>query len=149
MVDKWLVETDLSDEWNFYTRANVGEVFPDPVAPLAPSKQAITKYLKYTVMSVRAPLRVVFSTNGHHSSTVANKVSSVISSWWFHAAAQIGAMIEAGTELHLATASLELNSLAAFHITGHSCLPGGSGRERPCADIWRGWGLSSQCSPAG
>jgi len=28
MVDRWLVETDLSDEWNFYTRANVGEVFP-------------------------------------------------------------------------------------------------------------------------
>ena len=35
MVDKWLVETDLSDEWNFYTRANIGEVFPDPVAPLS------------------------------------------------------------------------------------------------------------------
>jgi pyruvate,water dikinase len=34
MVDKWLVETDLSEEWDFYTRANVGEVFPDPVAPL-------------------------------------------------------------------------------------------------------------------
>ena len=35
MVDKWLVETDLSDEWDFYTRANVGEVFPDPVSPLS------------------------------------------------------------------------------------------------------------------
>ena len=35
MVDRWLVETDLSDEWDFYTRANVGEVFPDPVAPLS------------------------------------------------------------------------------------------------------------------
>ncbi len=35
MVDSWLVETDLSKEWNFYTRANVGEVFPDPVAPLS------------------------------------------------------------------------------------------------------------------
>ncbi len=35
MVDKWLVETDLSEEWDFYTRANVGEVFPDPVAPLS------------------------------------------------------------------------------------------------------------------
>ncbi len=34
MVDKWMVETDLSPEWNFYTRANIGEVFPDPVAPL-------------------------------------------------------------------------------------------------------------------
>ncbi len=35
MVDKWLVETDLNDEWDFYTRANIGEVFPDPVAPLS------------------------------------------------------------------------------------------------------------------
>jgi len=35
MVDSWLVETDLSEEWDFYTRANVGEVFPDPVAPLS------------------------------------------------------------------------------------------------------------------
>jgi phosphohistidine swiveling domain-containing protein len=35
MVDKWLVETDLSQEWDFYTRANVGEVFPDPVSPLS------------------------------------------------------------------------------------------------------------------
>lgn len=34
MVGKWLVETDLSAEWDFYTRANVGEVFPDPVSPL-------------------------------------------------------------------------------------------------------------------
>ncbi len=35
MVDSWLVETDLSEEFDFYTRANVGEVFPDPVAPLS------------------------------------------------------------------------------------------------------------------
>lgn len=35
MVDSWLVETDLNDDWDFYTRANVGEVFPDPVAPLS------------------------------------------------------------------------------------------------------------------
>ncbi|MFT7602182.1 MAG: phosphohistidine swiveling domain-containing protein [Acidimicrobiales bacterium] len=35
MVDAWMVETDISDEWDFYTRANVGEVFPDPVSPLA------------------------------------------------------------------------------------------------------------------
>ena len=33
MVDRWVVETDLS-EWDFYTCANVGEVFPDPVSPL-------------------------------------------------------------------------------------------------------------------
>ena len=35
MVDRWLVETELSEKWDFYTRANVGEVFPDPVAPLS------------------------------------------------------------------------------------------------------------------
>ncbi len=35
MVEQWMVETDLSQEWDFYTRANVGEVFPDPVAPLS------------------------------------------------------------------------------------------------------------------
>ncbi|MEM8903805.1 MAG: PEP-utilizing enzyme [Actinomycetota bacterium] len=35
MVDRWLVETDLNEDWDFYTRANVGEVFPDPVAPLS------------------------------------------------------------------------------------------------------------------
>ena len=35
MVDKWLVETDLSETFDFYTRANVGEVFPDPVAPFS------------------------------------------------------------------------------------------------------------------
>ncbi|MDA3038192.1 MAG: hypothetical protein O3C27_01460 [Actinomycetota bacterium] len=35
MVDKWMVETDLSVEFDFYTRANVGEVFPDPVAPVS------------------------------------------------------------------------------------------------------------------
>jgi pyruvate,water dikinase len=34
MVDKWLVETELSEEFDFYTRANIGEVFPDPVMPL-------------------------------------------------------------------------------------------------------------------
>jgi pyruvate,water dikinase len=29
-----MVETDLSETFSFYTRANVGEVFPDPVVPL-------------------------------------------------------------------------------------------------------------------
>ncbi len=33
--DIWLVQTDLSSEWDFYTRANIGEVFPDPVSPLS------------------------------------------------------------------------------------------------------------------
>lgn len=37
MVDRWIVESTLSDVWDFYTRANVGEVFPDPVAPLTSS----------------------------------------------------------------------------------------------------------------
>ncbi len=34
MVDKWLVETTPDEKFSFYTRANIGEVFPDPVAPL-------------------------------------------------------------------------------------------------------------------
>jgi rifampicin phosphotransferase len=33
-VERWLVETSLSERFPFYTRANIGEVFPDPVAPL-------------------------------------------------------------------------------------------------------------------
>ncbi len=33
MVKPWIVETDLSEHYSFYTRANIGEVFPDPVAP--------------------------------------------------------------------------------------------------------------------
>ncbi len=35
MTDKWLVETTPDERFNFYTRANIGEVFPDPVAPLS------------------------------------------------------------------------------------------------------------------
>ena len=31
--DTWAVPTKVSDRFPFYTRANVGEVFPDPVAP--------------------------------------------------------------------------------------------------------------------
>ena len=37
MGDGWLVGTALSERFPFYTRANVGEVFPDPVAPLSHS----------------------------------------------------------------------------------------------------------------
>ena len=33
MAERWMVETALSDRYPFYTRANVGEVFPDPVVP--------------------------------------------------------------------------------------------------------------------
>ncbi|MEZ5281717.1 MAG: PEP-utilizing enzyme [Acidimicrobiales bacterium] len=35
MVDRWVVETKLSERYPVYTRANVGEVFPDPVTPLS------------------------------------------------------------------------------------------------------------------
>ncbi|MEZ5412536.1 MAG: PEP-utilizing enzyme [Acidimicrobiales bacterium] len=35
MVDRWLVETTPDERFSFYTRANIGEVFPDPVAPLS------------------------------------------------------------------------------------------------------------------
>ncbi len=31
--DTWVVSTGVSERFPFYTRANVGEVFPDPVAP--------------------------------------------------------------------------------------------------------------------
>ncbi|MFV0526754.1 MAG: PEP-utilizing enzyme [Acidimicrobiales bacterium] len=34
MVDRWFVETEPDERFSFYTRANIGEVFPDPVAPL-------------------------------------------------------------------------------------------------------------------
>jgi pyruvate,water dikinase len=34
-MDKWLVETTPDEKYSFYTRANIGEVFPDPVAPLS------------------------------------------------------------------------------------------------------------------
>lgn len=35
MAGEWIVSTALSERFPFYTRANVGEVFPDPVAPLS------------------------------------------------------------------------------------------------------------------
>lgn len=35
MVDRWLVETTPHEKFSFYTRANIGEVFPDPVAPMS------------------------------------------------------------------------------------------------------------------
>jgi phosphohistidine swiveling domain-containing protein len=34
MVDRWVVESTPSTRFPIYTRANIGEVFPDPVAPL-------------------------------------------------------------------------------------------------------------------
>ena len=35
MTKPWIVSTTPHEKFNFYTRANVGEVFPDPVAPLS------------------------------------------------------------------------------------------------------------------
>jgi pyruvate,water dikinase len=34
MVERWIAYSELRSKWPIYTRANVGEVFPDPVAPL-------------------------------------------------------------------------------------------------------------------
>ena len=34
MVDRWVADSTLSARYPIYTRANVGEVFPDPVTPL-------------------------------------------------------------------------------------------------------------------
>ena len=35
MTEPWIVSTTPHEKFNFYTRANVGEVFPDPVSPLS------------------------------------------------------------------------------------------------------------------
>lgn len=35
MIDHWIVDSTPSKRYPIYTRANVGEVFPDPVAPLS------------------------------------------------------------------------------------------------------------------
>ena len=35
MVERWIADSELSTKWPIYTRANVGEVFPDPVTPFA------------------------------------------------------------------------------------------------------------------
>src|ERR1700716_2978573 len=42
MIDRWIVDSKPSTRYPIYTRANVGEVFPDPVAPL--SGDFITRY---------------------------------------------------------------------------------------------------------
>ncbi len=34
MVDRWIADSEVSTRYPIYTRANVGEVFPDPVTPL-------------------------------------------------------------------------------------------------------------------
>ena len=34
MVERWIADSGLSERFPIYTRANVGEVFPDPVTPL-------------------------------------------------------------------------------------------------------------------
>jgi phosphohistidine swiveling domain-containing protein len=34
VVDRWVADSTLSERFPIYTRANVGEVFPDPVTPL-------------------------------------------------------------------------------------------------------------------
>ena len=35
MTEQWIVETTPHEKFNFYTRANIGEVFPDPVSPMS------------------------------------------------------------------------------------------------------------------
>ena len=35
MVERWIVESKPSEVFDFYTRANIGEVFPAPVVPLS------------------------------------------------------------------------------------------------------------------
>ena len=35
MIERWIVDNPPSRRYPIYTRANVGEVFPEPVAPLS------------------------------------------------------------------------------------------------------------------
>ncbi|MEY2458268.1 MAG: rifampicin phosphotransferase, partial [Acidimicrobiaceae bacterium] len=42
MIDRWIVDSKPSSRYPIFTRGNVGEVFPDPVAPL--SGDLITLY---------------------------------------------------------------------------------------------------------
>src|SRR4029079_10564393 len=37
MAERWIVDTDPSARYPIFTRGNVGEVFPDPVTPMAGS----------------------------------------------------------------------------------------------------------------
>lgn len=43
MAERWIVDDEVSERYPIYTRGNVGEVFPDPVAPLS-ATLAITPY---------------------------------------------------------------------------------------------------------
>ena len=43
MAERWLVDDEPSQRYPIYTRANVGEVFPDPVAPMS-ATMVITPY---------------------------------------------------------------------------------------------------------
>src|SRR5437762_13750992 len=35
VIDRWVVDSEPSTRYPIFTRGNVGEVFPDPVAPLS------------------------------------------------------------------------------------------------------------------
>ena len=45
MIDRWIVDSEPSARYPIFTRGNVGEVFPDPVAPL--SGDIIKRYAEY------------------------------------------------------------------------------------------------------
>ena len=45
MIDRWIVDSQPSKRYPIFTRGNVGEVFPDPVAPL--SGDIIKRYAEH------------------------------------------------------------------------------------------------------
>ena len=45
MIDRWIVDSQPSKRYPIFTRGNVGEVFPDPVAPL--SGDLIKRYAEH------------------------------------------------------------------------------------------------------
>ncbi len=57
MLDRWIVDNEPSDRYPIYTRANAGEVYPDPVSPMSATVQFLQggedgwrdSYLRYTM----------------------------------------------------------------------------------------------------
>ena len=57
MIERWIVDNEPSERFPIYTRANAGEVYPDPVTPLSGTLQFMAggeagwrdSYLRYTM----------------------------------------------------------------------------------------------------
>lgn len=57
MIERWIVDNEPSERYPIYTRANAGEVYPDPVSPLSATVEFLKggeagwrdSYLRYTM----------------------------------------------------------------------------------------------------